>query len=329
MTTAQFAKQLNDLKEKIWIQASRYFLIPPFLALVFLGCPERVLAYSLPAAGGEIGTSATMIGHGSIEGFSKGASSIFENSATLMGDKQGYSASTMWCQFTATEATYWDLAGAVSFDPQYAISAGIIKTSIANIDITELNGLGEAASAGTFSVGSTTTMLGGRWTLNKDTQLGVTMKSLSSSLSPTMSGTSLDFDPGVLFNTEYGQFSVVARNIMGSAITYSDGSKESVPREFIGSYRSDPISEYQISVMAQVRKRGNFYPKAIGATAPIGSKTLMVSTGWREDLVVNTIRPRLSLGLSLILDSLSINYALEPSDYFQQTNQHYVSIEFY
>lgn len=297
------------------------------IGILSMGLTGAAFAYSMPAGGGEIGTSASMIGYGSIEGFSNGASAIFENSAGILSTKTGYSASTMWCQFPA-DSSYFNLAGAVSLEPQYALAFGIMKSSIANIDITSLNGNGEAVSDSQYSAGSTTLMLGGRWKWDQNVQLGLTIKTLNSGLSPTMSGTSMDIDPGALINTDYGQFSLEARNLLGSSITYSNGSKESVAREFAVAYQSMPLTNYHLSVMAEVRKKGDFLPKSLGFTVPVGSKSLLLSMGFREDVVVRTIHARTALGLSLVLDNLTLNYAMEPSDYFQQSSQHYLSIEF-
>lgn len=272
----------------------------------------------------EVGSSARMIGIGNIEGFDTTAAAVFENPAAL-GHINRASISAFYTTFLDGDVSYMSYAGALR--TQYGVfSLGMMSVSTPESHITEVNN-DVFESIGTFDYENSVLKLGYQVNFNYWTYIGVAANYFSHKIGD-VDGTAFDADVGLYTKINQYEISLVAKHLLGSSISYSDGSSESAPRQYIAGVKTDAPWMDDLELFGQFKyaTREDAMLFAVGTRwVPFGMDLFAVSAGWQQYLVLSETKSKLSIGLVLDLDSVSFNFSFEESEFYNQDYQYYFS----
>lgn len=268
------------------------------------------------------GISAFHIGRGNIEGFSDQAHGVFENPAGLVRIPY-YSVSLSSTRYFG-ETQISNLALGWNWD-EGRFALGYMDAVVAdNPDTREVdigddprgywdyrNGLIKLAYARPFAQ---------EWSAGIGA--GYYFQNIAEE-----KGSGWGVDAGLLWRRGPWEVSSFGRNLLpGMAVKYTSGRSETLPFQWINSVRYR-LPEWDVAGQWHTERGGNAF--ALGAVfRPEWVPYLEFSAGMRQSLVLNDTKSAMVFGLSLLLDSIRFDYALEKSGYYGDEYQHFFSISY-
>ncbi|MSR88592.1 MAG: hypothetical protein EXS67_02945 [Candidatus Margulisbacteria bacterium] len=294
---------------------------------LFLACPLSASSTYEPLS--DIGNSAGMIGIGNIEGFDEGAASLMQNPASLSTIYR-ISISTFYASFLKNDVQF--MSGAIACRlPVGVVAIGAIGTEIGGIDHTGQNN-GQYYSESMFSYRDITYKAGYEVDLSRDIHVGVA-GSYFTQQSYQSSAWGVNLDAGVYINFDALEVSLTGKNILGKALHYKEPTATVnlvVPATYLMSVRIPLGILPGMNFYGQYKSVPAHHKELLAAGAryelPIFSM-LSISAGWQEYLVLDAVQNKTSVGVVLNMQTLKLNFAYEKSNYFQQDNQYYFSVD--
>ena len=271
----------------------------------------------------DLGASARSIAVGGVEGFSRSASSVFENPAALYRVHQsGFSF------FTATlmnEAKY----NQVSMVTETGV--GRFGFGYMAVAVTDLQHTGEDAQ-NEFYVKSLF-----------DSQNAVFKISYQNSIAPELhvggslvhyehsffdvAGSGNNMDLGLIWVQNWGQVSFAVKNILwDGVVTYGDGKQETVATDLVLGYGHRFLEEFDVMGQVMRRQDDNLFSLGLVYT-PSFLPYVSLMGGYREYLVLGESKNKIGMGLGLHLGSLDFYYAYEKSDHIEFDGKHSFSVD--
>ncbi len=273
----------------------------------------------------DFGTSAQMIGTGHIIGFSSGASSIFENPASLSMLSRP-SLSSFYVSIMDNEARFYNIALAYPLAIG-TLGVGIMVVSVTGIDTTEIDsGTNWYVSSGQIDYTNGLVKLAYGWPLLPSWKAGLTYTYMFSYLGTTQSVAS-NADIGLMGSIHPLDISFVIRNCISSPMRFNSTQKETVDATYILGARL-PISDLNIMAQASSTPEGSIL-KSIGTQYHPSylNDLLSLGAGCREVLSEQDVKFVYSVGIGVNLKSLRCHFAYEKSDYLPQDNNYYFSVD--
>ncbi len=298
-----------------------------FLLLLMLTGPVNAVSYRDIS---EVGSSAEMIGIGNIQGYSKTAAVLFENPVGLKN--VGNSVSLFYTTFFGEESRY--MATAISFVPysQLTLGAGLMTEEVVNNDVTAIANDASIISVGSFDVKNSQFTVGGSYQMNNQTVLGASLIHYLSQLH-TISGSGQDVMLGFQSHYSFVDIQGFGKNIFGSKIRYSNGGQETLKTSWGVSLKTDPFSSMMNAEFFWQGKilltdlDSTVFLKSVGLRVyPLKTPIFQVGVGYRDIYNGNGIKGSFSVGVSTKLSTLSLEYAYNTTDVYQQESQHYFSV---
>lgn len=294
---------------------------------LFLVCPLNASAIYEPLS--DIGNSAGMIGIGNIEGFDEGASSLMQNPASL-ATVYKLSFSTFYASFLKNDVQF--MSGAIAYRlPVGVVAIGAIGTEIGGIDHTGQNN-GQYYSESTFSYRDITYKAGYELDLTRDIHVGVAGSYITQE-SYQSSAWGINMDAGVYMNFDALEVSLTGKNILGTSLHYKEATSDisvAIPATYLVSARVPMGLLPGMTLYGQYKMVPSHHKELLAAAAryeiPI-FPMLSVSTGWQEYLVLDNIQNKTSVGVILNMQTIKLNFAFEKSNFFQEDNQYYFSVD--
>ena len=273
----------------------------------------------------ELATDAASLGIGAIEGFATSSATIFQNPASLAKVKN--SSFSAFKTTVMDDTNYANLAFAYR-SPWGVIGAGLIQLSVADIPNTGVNQFGEYESLGDLNYLNSVYYLS--YAPNTG-GLGYSLKYYSAGLG-AWHGSAINLDVGTVFSDfVYKGLSVsaTAKNILSmSKFSFNDGTSIELPLKIVlgTNYRlSDAFQVY--GQLTFLKTQTPLTMKALGLkVTPSFLPFLGVYAGWLEQAAGNLVQGRLTYGLELNYQGVSLAYAYEKTDYLLNQNNHYVSL---
>ncbi len=272
----------------------------------------------------EAGTSARMIALGHIEGFDNSSNSIFENPANLDTIK-----STSISAYTTTIINEFNITNfSTSQKTKWGTFAiGQFSGKISDIPRTGIQESGDKAQfleLGQFKYSDSITKIGYQNQLKSIMSYGITFNQYSKNIDD-VTAKGYDLDIGIKTQWKKSSLSLIAKNILGNEIQYSNNRIETLPQQIIlgGNYTLGSISLY-----GQTKINGaKGMQSSAGISAHIPSfPYLKLLAGYKEYFILDTLKQGTSLGLALDMGNLSFNYAYEKSDYVEFDGKSYFSV---
>ncbi len=274
-----------------------------------------------------VGTSAKVIGIGSVQGFDSSAAGVFENPASLSKISgisiSGFTTSVM------DVAKYNNLA--VAFRTEFGnVGFGAAQVSVDDIPNTPfgagLNSQLEVVPVGAFAYRSIVVKGTYQVDVQQNLSLGVTGTYRYSEIYTTyMSGTNADL--GLLWDSKPVQVSLVLKDVLANqGISFSSGAKENIPMtaqlgmrygwkdwQFFGQTKSERGAP---SVMKSLGVK--FQPTNDG-------QHMYFSMGYHERNTPVGVKGNLAVGLGLEFKTINLYFAYEKSEIFKEDNKYYFS----
>ncbi|MGE4169784.1 MAG: hypothetical protein AB7F28_03595 [Candidatus Margulisiibacteriota bacterium] len=273
----------------------------------------------------EIGTSAAMIGIGNVSGFTKSAAVVFESPTGLA--YAGNSLSTFYTTYFGGDTTY--MTGAVSIKPRADITLGfgVVYEGVGGIDATATNNSNEAISVGTFAYSSAQYVAGMNYQRD-NLNIGISVTDYARTLA-TLTGNGFDFGVGIRYTSAVGDWQLFGRNVLGNKVLYSNGAQEGLASEWGVGYKSNSFPLMNGDLYLQL-KRSSAVARVMPGMGlkvyPLESKLVGLSLGYKEiPKTSTTTRGSVTIGLSLDLQPVIVEYCYDTTDAFQQESQHYIS----
>lgn len=299
----------------------------------------------------DLGTSAESISRGNIEGFSRSATSVFENPASLR-----YVKTMSFSVFHTTlldEYTYSNLAfcGAT---PLGNLGLGYMQSGVQDIPYTGVDESGEFVSLSHFNYSNRVLKLAYQFCLFDAIYLGAAYLVYDMDML-TISGRGSNAELGGAMDFDNLSVSFTARNVLtqmtsmyqllsnsntsgalgnNALVQYSDTEDaaykgiESLPLQLIlsGQYKlGDLAVQGQLKALPS---RQLLLKSSAAVYRPGFADFVQVSAGFKEYPLMNTSKANITMGMALQLDRVEINYAYEMSDYVESTPNHYFSLNF-
>ena len=308
-----------------------------YIGLVFIGLMLMQPVYGMLAHRDitSVGTSAGMIGLGHIQGFSKNSSVIFENPASLRS--AGNTATLFYTSFFGDVSRYMSTSLTYKVSPYASVGVGLISEDIGNNDLTSVDSNNEIYVSGTFQVRASQIYLSSSYALDSQTDLGVSLIQYDASMY-TLKGTGMDFMVGFSRRVDTWVVQGFAKNILGGVMSYQDGSKEKLPMSYGLSAKSDALDTLwltpeffaQVNMASDLTGHSGMLTKNLGARLyPLAFlKDFTMSVGYRDVHNGQSVKGAFSLGLSMQLTRVSLDYAYNATDVVEQESQHYFSVSY-
>jgi hypothetical protein len=274
-----------------------------------------------------MGSSAGMVSIGNIGGFGRDASVVLDNPAALEG--AGTSASLFYTSLFGGDVVY--LSTAVSIQPikRVSLGIGVQMESIPNNDETALDTNDQIVSTGQFDYGSYRFVAGGAYRVTPELSVGMAFVYYLKRLG-TVEGRGGDLMAGINVKTDVGTVLVAANNIHGSRIAFNTGGEERLDHEYVLGFQSSPMPFMSCTIYGQLKSVGSLRTplKAAGIrTYPLDSRIFAISAGYKEiGSAIEAHKGGATMGLSLVLDEATIEYAYDTVDIYQQESQHFLSL---
>ena len=282
----------------------------------------------------EVGSSAKMIGIGQIEGFDNSSATVFNNPAGLYKIKQ-LSFSAFQTQFLET-LNYLNLATAIDTNI-VNIGLGYMQLSVDDIPHTAIDETtGFYTVIDYYKYNNSVIKAAISYSLFKELHIGLGLNMYSTKLKDvTGSGMGLDF--GMIYNSKHWDLATNIKNIpaLGSEVSYSDDTKESLPMQVTISHRYGLTED--INFYSQLKK-SNFSATS-HKTSPLKhlgieykpvwlNQLAYLSFGYRDYYVLDGIKENVVLGFGLELPVFQIHLSYEKSEYHLKDNKFYLSIAY-
>jgi hypothetical protein len=271
----------------------------------------------------DLGASARFIATGGVDGFSRSASSIFENPAALYRvDRAGFSF------FTSTlmnEAKY----NHVSFATETSLgrfAVGYMGVSVADIKHTGENQQNEFYVKSAFDYQNMVLKLAYQNSLSPDLHVGGSLVHYEQSFYD-VAGSGNNVDLGLLWVQSWGQVSLSAKNLLwDGVVTYGDGKTETVATDVTLGYGHRFFEEFELMGQILHRQDSNLLSMGIVYT-PTFLSYVSVMGGYREYMVLNETRNKMAMGLGLHLAPVDFYYSYEKSDHIEFDGKHSFSVD--
>jgi hypothetical protein len=271
----------------------------------------------------DIGSSAEMIGKGNIEGFSRNASSVFENPASLH-----YIQKASFSTFGTTvfdEAKYANLA--YSWNSKWGhFGIGHMFVYVDGVSKTAINDDDQFISERYFGYRNSLTKLAYQYSINSSFHVGTSLNFFRTKLDD-IEGTGTNADLGILYHRRALSVSLLGKNIIAPLnMTYTEGDDENLPLQLV---LSSTYKWPSTTIYGQVKKRSSHKEalKSAGASFhPIWLSIVNLNAGIKEYDAINQNFTTGSMGVGITIDTWSFNYAYEKSDHPDFNNFNYFSI---
>ena len=303
-----------------------------FLCLIGLwGVP--LLAQAEFFQGTNLGSSARMIRMANIEGFSKLASSIFDNPAGIVGIPSELHLNFFYSQLMQ-EVEFKNVAGTIK-TPYGVFGAGIMLTEVSGIAVTTQDITSDRDNAIFLETGEYFDYMNGVVKLSYGfSQTEHLHLGLSGSYYFTkihhFTGAGVNFDAGMLYDTPTFATSIVLRNVAsGLKVKYSNGGSETLSLQTVYGIRYLFMPDVQLLGQFKIVGESKRMVNSVAAVyTPSFLPYITVSGGYKEFLVLKNVKGGVSLGIGLTLGSISADYAMEQSEHPEFNGKHYLSMGF-
>ncbi|RAP34368.1 hypothetical protein DID80_07350 [Candidatus Marinamargulisbacteria bacterium SCGC AAA071-K20] len=271
----------------------------------------------------DIGSSADMISRGNIEGFSRNASSVFENPASLHHIQKA-SFSTFGTRIF-DEAKYANLAYAWNSKWGH-FGLGHMFVYVDGVASTTENDSGQFIPDRYFGYRNSLTKFSYQYSIKPSLHIGSSLNYFRTRLDD-ITGNGVNADLGLLFHRRTLSVSILTKNILRPLkLTYNEGDDENLPLQLIlsSNYRWPAATLY-----GQIKKRSGHKDalKAAGVSFhPIWLSVITLNGGLKEYDAINQNFTTGSMGVGIIIDTWKFNYAYEKSEHPDFNNFNYFSI---
>ena len=198
----------------------------------------------------EVGSSAKMIGIGQIEGFDNSSASVFNNPAGLHVIKQ-LSFSAFQTQFLEA-LNYSNFSTAI--DTKFGnIGLGYMQLSVDEIPHTGIDEDGFYYVIDYYKYSNSVIKTALSYSLSDTLHLGVGLNMYSTKLKD-VNGSAMSLDLGMIYNGKDWDLAANLKNVpaMGSEVSYSDDTKETLPLQLTVSHRLGLTQD--INLYSQIKK---------------------------------------------------------------------------
>lgn len=280
----------------------------------------------------EIGTSAEMIGKAGIEGFDHSASSLFNNPASLSKVNK-FAVSAFYSDYLKNDMKYINLSYATK-TKLGTFGLGLMQARVDDIYHTQEieGGAGELEVADTFNYQNMLVKLAYQKSYKQLFNYGLNLNYYYSDLY-SVEGTGVNADFGVLAYLKKFQLSISMKNFLkGSQLKYTNGNEESLPFTITPSvaYTHKNTSYYYQQVIGLNESYGlKSHQAGLTTTPPWLLNLLSVSAGIKN-VEVNEkagFVTRYTVGVSLKTSLLSFHFAMESSEYYNQSQHYFFSTD--
>lgn len=258
------------------------------------------------------GSSAQMIGIGNVEGFSQGASAMFENPASLVGI-ENFSVSTFQSQDSASNRY-----ASISFASN--LQDGVLGVGIMHMSNTYTGDPGSDISRATIA------KISFEQPVTDNVYAGISYSLISQGDGTHGGGNGSNIDAGVIAQWQEYTFSVTGHNLIpNKKIVYDAGANSDIATDWVASvkYALDNCTLY-----GQIKARENLVTLACGAsaTAPFYPEILM-RVGYKQLEVDQQPYDTFSLGLGYAFLNTQVDLAFQKSAASTADNVAYVSAD--
>lgn len=275
----------------------------------------------------DIGTSGKTLGLGGIEGLSQQASVLFENPATMQGiDSREYSF--MYTVLSDEETKYINWATVFPWR-DYRIGVGFVQLAIPDLDFTGRTDGNEYFVQDTFSIRDRVYKVGISQSITEYLDVGISGTYLTQDFF-VLTGSGINVDVGASLRYYDHQHSFTIKNALPFfKVRYNNNG---TPHQF--PFRVVWASSYtfleSISVLGQLTYHSK--PRQILTAyglewAPLRlERSLILFAGWKNIVVANHIKHRITTGVELNLSKMSIQFAYEHTEYTLNHSRYSVSL---
>lgn len=271
----------------------------------------------------DLGVSARHIGTGGIDGFSRSASAVFENPASLYRiDTAAFSF------FTATvmnEARYNQIS-LVTDTTLGRFGVGYMVVGVSDLPHTGQNSQNEFYVKSLFDYQNSVLKLAYQNSIAPDLHVGGALVRYGLAYFD-VAGAGHNMDLGLLWEQQWGQVSLSVKNLLWNGfVTYEDGKTERVATDMALGYGNRFFQEFDI--MGQVVRRQDHTLLSAGLIyTPDFLPYVSLMAGYRDYLVLDKVKAKASVGLGLHLGKMDFYYAYEKSDHVEFDGKHYFSVD--
>ncbi len=274
----------------------------------------------------DFGTSAESSAIGHIQGFNKGANTIFENPASLY--KISNKSISLFNTSVMNMVTYTSLAYAQKLDDIH-VGIGLYQASVNNIPETK-----EFLTTSYFDYKSTITKVAIQKQFNPYLSISVNTAIYQMKMQ-NYSSKGANFDFGIIQFINQHELSIIARNIIPlQKVTYTNSSDdqynatEHIPLQFIISNKSP--TPYNIDILTQLKySRQHLLPSYGLIYYPKWGPYIEFRAGYKNELsLALTLHKRYTIGLVMDLFGLILAYSYEQNDYLPKPSTNLFSISY-
>lgn len=306
----------NHLTPTARIVAKKLWLLAMLIAFC-AGCPAW--------AQDEVITSARALGGGNIFGLDRSSTAVFENPGSL--NPNALDVGILQANYLNGESRFWAASIAVPFFEDMNLGAGLTWAQVPNVPMTDVDMNGEFTQTGDMTYESMMIRAVGSKRVGEGLSIGASVNYLKRAFG-SYTGAGWSLDVGAVYVEPAFTIAATLKNGLAKLI-YTDGAEELIAKQGILSGGFALPFWRDVSLLAQATFMSQIAPaKAVGLeyVPPFENKWLTLRAGWRELWVINHFTTALSLGVSLKLREIAVHYAMQPSEYFSQGLQHYISV---
>ncbi len=267
-----------------------------------------------------------MIGLGRILGFTSSAAVIFETPVGL--STVSNNAAIFYTGLNNNSIQYTTLSASYKVTPELTLGIGYASETIPNLDLTGLNSTNEIIANGTFDSTQSQIVIGGAWKFNQDLATGLSITHYQHKIYTTQ-GSGDDLNVGLTYNFPWVSTNWFITNFFANKINYTGTANETLSRSLAVSLCSYPTSFYLSQVFGQFKLTDDgSLLKSLGTRfSPTDSDDFYLSLALRDaERIDQSIRTSLSIGVILYRNPITIEYAFDTTEVYQDDFQHYFSV---
>jgi hypothetical protein len=301
----------------------KLYLTLSLLLLSLLSSPSQAVYYRDIT---DSGTSASSIALGGVQGFDTHATVLLDNPSALHHATNNVSAMFL-SYFDGTQ----HMTAGVTYPltSKWTVGVATAYERSADLDKTTTSTTNEAVALGTFVLDHIQTACGTDYALSENFHVGASWIHYIDRFDGLTSYGN-DIAVGATLATPLATYTVSGKNLGRRDVVYSDGTSERLPVEWTWGVKSAPLSLFNTTVYGQLKSIDGT-PKlltSLGLHAFLDDeKTFGVSLGYRDKTTAGFIKGTFTAGLSLKLESLTLDYAYEATDVYQNAGQYYFSVK--
>jgi hypothetical protein len=269
----------------------------------------------------DIGSSARTIALGNIEGFSNSAATVFENPAGLYRIKN---SSASFFTTTLMNELHYNSIAICSETPIGKIGIGYMETTVSSIPHTALNQHNFIYAESYYDYKSSLIKFSYMYPWSKEIYLGASFVNYRTAFW-TMNGEGNDLDLGLIYDDQSNLVvSFIMRNTLSSKVSFSNDSVEDLPTQYLFAAK---YKFYDVDFYGQIKQKFGKMLLAGGISyKPSFIPYFEINAGYKNYLVLNTVKNNITFGVGLILYGLNVFYTYEKSDHFEFDNKNYFSV---